>query len=114
LDQVFKLDIYNVKTRAYLVSAGVHALTLFLNVETEVLEEDDGAWSRVGTRSLDLGPDAVIQERHVPRGLSTSHTISRLFVNLLVNSTRAWGYIEYPRDYGHNQEFQQIFRGSLV
>src|SRR6516162_9218994 len=46
-------------------SGGVYSLAFFLNVETEVLEKNDGSSCWVGAGSFNFSSDAIVQEKDV-------------------------------------------------
>lgn len=57
----------------YFLALGVDSLAFLFEVETEVLEKDDGAGFRVGAGGLDVRADAVGQESYFSENAVVSY-----------------------------------------
>lgn len=51
----------------YLCSSGINAFAFLFHMETQVLQEDDCALSRVSTSSLNIWANTVFQEENISK-----------------------------------------------
>jgi len=78
---------------------GIQSLALFLHVEADVLQQDDGSWGGILAGGLHLAADAVAQEGHIlaEQGLQLSgHGCQSVLDVLVAIGTTQMGH-EYHR-----------------